>query len=41
MRNGYIRDLRRRLGLKNTQPVEVIRAQTRERVRRYRGTEGG
>jgi hypothetical protein len=32
LRSVYIRDLRRKLGL--GQPIEVIRAQTRERVRR-------
>jgi hypothetical protein len=34
MRDLYIRDLRRKLGL--GQPIDVVRAQTRERVRRFR-----
>ena len=34
LRDLYIHDLRRRLGL--GQPIEVVRAQTRERVRRLR-----
>ena len=35
----YIRDLRRRLGLR--QPPDVVRAQTRERVRRFRRRQRG
>jgi hypothetical protein len=34
MRDLYIQDLRRKLGLR--QPLEVVRAQTREHVRRLR-----
>ena len=34
MRDLYIQDLRRKLGLR--QPLEVVRAQNRERVRRLR-----
>jgi hypothetical protein len=33
---GYLRDLRRKLGGKAPRDREVVRAQTRERVRRYR-----
>jgi hypothetical protein len=32
----WIRDLRRRLGIKQPRDLETIRAQTRERVRRFR-----
>jgi hypothetical protein len=35
----YIRELRRKLGLKP--PKELIREQTRERVRRFRERQGG
>jgi hypothetical protein len=34
LRSVYIRDLRRKLGL--GQPIDVVRVQTRERVRRLR-----
>jgi hypothetical protein len=36
MRELYIKALRRRLGKQRRVPIEVIRAQTRERVRRFR-----